>query len=144
MPSHHVCIWNAGRTTNKSSGTNNGKASFLSDEDRAIDAAQGGDLATLTAFLHRGGDVELRDSRLGMVRLRFLFAWCGYVSLCSVLLYHVVLCCVILWSSVLFCFECFRRHVSKIVGDVLRAIVNMVDIDHNFAKTRQRLLFSLS
>lgn len=54
------------------SGANdaNGKASFLSEEDRAIEAAQAGDIAAVKAFLDRGGYVELRDSRLGMVRNR--------------------------------------------------------------------------
>ncbi len=87
-----LCMWHAGRTTNRNSGTNNGKASFLSDEDRAIDAAQGGDLAALTAFLRRGGDVELRDSRLGMVRFRLLTLRLVRVSLSPVLLRYRALC----------------------------------------------------
>lgn len=45
----------------------NGKASFVSEEDRAIEAAQAGDIAAMKTFLDRGGYIELRDSRIGMV-----------------------------------------------------------------------------
>lgn len=45
----------------------NGKASFVSEDDRAIEAAQAGDIAAMQAFLDRGGYIELRDSRIGMV-----------------------------------------------------------------------------
>lgn len=51
----------------------NGKASFLGEEDRAIEAAQVGDIAAVKAFFNRGGEVELRDSRMGMVRSLDLF-----------------------------------------------------------------------
>ncbi|CAM9955364.1 unnamed protein product, partial [Hapterophycus canaliculatus] len=63
----------------------NGKASFVSDEDRAIDAAQGGDVASMNAFLDKGGDIELRDSRIGMT----LLAWAsrmGHAELAKLLL----------------------------------------------------------
>ncbi|CAM9683014.1 unnamed protein product [Ectocarpus sp. 13 AM-2016] len=63
----------------------NGKASFLSDEDRAIEAAQGGDLAAMKAFLDGGGDIELRDSLGGMT----LLAWAsrrGHTELARLLL----------------------------------------------------------
>lgn len=51
-----------------SANESSGKASFVSEEDRAIEAAQAGDIATMQAFLDRGGYIELRDSRIGMVR----------------------------------------------------------------------------
>lgn len=62
----------------------NGKASFLSDEDRALAAAQSGNIDAINAFLDRGGDIELRDSRIGMVRLCFLLRLlaCLFRSVC--------------------------------------------------------------
>eukprot|EP00903_Cladosiphon_okamuranus_P011336 g10685.t1 len=65
----------------------NGKASFVSEEDRAIEAAQAGDIPVMQAFLDRGGYVELRDSRVGMT----LLGWAarrGHVELARMLLFN--------------------------------------------------------
>ncbi|CBJ26205.1 Ankyrin [Ectocarpus siliculosus] len=73
------------RSADWATNNQNGKASFLSDEDRAIEAAQGGDLAAIKAFLDRGGDIELRDSLGGMT----LLAWAsrrGHTELARLLL----------------------------------------------------------
>ncbi|CAB1112566.1 unnamed protein product [Ectocarpus sp. CCAP 1310/34] len=73
------------RSADWATNNQNGKASFLSDEDRAIEAAQGGDLAAMKAFLDGGGDIELRDSLGGMT----LLAWAsrrGHTELARLLL----------------------------------------------------------
>lgn len=39
----------------------------MGGNERAVAAAQSGDLNTMEAFLAGGGDMETRDSRVGMV-----------------------------------------------------------------------------